>query len=191
LVAHALAKLTTKNPEVSVEMTVRPPFDLAVLLRDRVFELAVLETSEIDLGEDLAATLMEPRKIVLFCRGGHPLARRGEVSPEEFARYPLVSGALPPWAAAWLKEFKLARNPPLTVQSDHFATLKILVAKSNAICGAPFEIIEPDIKSGQLALVRLATPTLFTRPGIVHLKNRTLSPVAKNFISELLALKVR
>ncbi len=112
----------------------------------------------------------------LYCRPGHPLARRHNVTPAQLARYGIGMIA----AASALREtiaaaagFASAADFPLRVECDDLGLLARLVAGSDLLG------LLPD--AGTESLHRLAfpgTPVVTADLHAIHLRDRTLSPAA-------------
>lgn len=187
IVGAALARVVDRRPGLRTCLRVAEVGSLLAPLRERELELVVAEVTAFEAEPDVAIEPLAPQEIVLFCRSGHPLAGKERVTPEEFFAYPHAATGLPPWAVEWLE----ARNPDksssprLSVECSHHAVVNAVVAGSDAISGAPWPAIAKDVAAGRFALVRLEAPAMWLRPGIVRVRERTLSPAAQIFAEAL------
>lgn len=88
---------------------------------------------------------------------------------------------------AWLAQVrpKESTHPGITLTSSQHALLKRVVETSDAISGAPRRVVEPELASGRLALVRLSRKPIHNQAAVVCLKERGLSPLAERLIAEL------
>lgn len=187
LVGRAVAALVRNRPDLCIEIEVRPFLGLPPLLRERKIDLFVGDVSLIEQADDLEIEHLPPQEVVLFCRAGHPLAGRRKVSPEEFFRYPAIATDLPPWAEAWLRKHRSSSGkvPGLTVVCSHHALLRRVVLGSDAVSGAPREVIQTDLDAGLLTPIDLVAEPLRLNAGVVRLLNRSLSPATTQLIEEL------
>jgi DNA-binding transcriptional LysR family regulator len=91
---------------------------------------------------------------------------------------------LPPWASAWFSQHypaaKKAKAGPFraAMTCSHFSTLKSAVENSDSISGAIPAALATDFLGGRFVSLALDAPKMYSSPGIVSLKGRTLAPAA-------------
>lgn len=184
-----LSRLVNNHPEVHVEVQVGDIKAMPDLLRTRQIDFGVGEYTNLASQADLATIPLKTQEIVFVCRSGHPLleSRRRSIATADFFSYPLVATGLPGWAVQWLRE-----NHPdqkgeelLTVRCNHYPLLKSILLESNAVSGIPEGVVRAELEAGSLVKLPLDAPALVNRPGIIHLRNRQLSPAAQNLIADL------
>lgn len=185
-VGQAIGRLLKSNPEVTVKVHVGAFAGMPKLLRDRHIDFFVADYTLLEREADLEILPLAPQEILFFCRAGHPLAGR-EVVPEEFFSYPHVGPGLPAWARAWLAEHRPPDAPAheLQVECSHHALLKSVVESSDALSGAPRQVIQAELDSGRFALVHLDAVKMHNQAGIVWLKGRPPSPAGELLVREL------
>lgn len=185
-VGQAIGLLATSHPEVKVKVHVGAFADMPKLLRERSIDFFIADYTLIERDTDLEILPLAPQEILFFCRAGHPLAGR-KVGPGEFFSYPHVGPPLPEWAKAWLEKHRPsgARATDLLVESSHHALLKSVVESSDAISGAPRQVIQAELDHGRFALVHLDAVKMHNQAGIVWLKGRPPSPAGDLLIRQL------
>ena len=157
------------------------------MLRERKIDFFVADHTLLSGVSDLEIVPLEPQEIVFFCRSGHPLADRGEISVDEFFSYPHVGPPLPKWAEDWLRENRPLGNPSqfLRLECSHHALLKNVVETSDAISGAPRWVIQSELDLGRFSIVRLPLAPMHNRAGVVWLIERPPTAAGKLLINEL------
>lgn len=117
---------------------------------------------------------------------GHPLAARKSVTLEEAAAFAMVS--LPKEAQTRRMLDGLAATAGLTLQHavtvNQFATLMEFVHAGVGLAIVPAGAVPAAIGAG-LVLMPLARPALTRGVGVVMLKDRSLTPSADGFLTEL------
>ena len=186
-VGIALGRLHKAHPGVNIAVQVGPHPVLPSLLRSRKVDLIVVEISLIEHDSEFEIETLPEQEIVIYTRANHPLAGKKRVKPEDLFRYPAVGTHLPPWAEAWLKKHQPADGsyPGLQLECSHHALLKQVVMASDAVSGAPREVLRAELECGALTVIDLAAETMHNRAGVVWLRGRSLSPAASRLIEEL------
>lgn len=191
IVGPAVGRLLTRYPQLRITVHVDNFAQFPERLRHRELDFFIADVTAIksDVAFEIAA--VPPQEGVWFCRPGHPLAGRRSVSLEEMFSYPLVLPKQPTWLAAWFVENYPAQakgrggqfHPALTC--SHFSTLKAVVQTSDAISGAIPAALANDFREGRFVPLLLDAPKLYSNPGIVSLKGRSLSPATLALIAEI------
>jgi DNA-binding transcriptional LysR family regulator len=192
LVGMALGRLHKAHPGVKIAVQVGPHHELPGLLRSRKVDLIVVEISLIEHDAELEIEVLPEQEIVIYARADHPLAGKEQVKPQDLFRYPAVGTHLPPWAETWLKKHQPTDGsyPGLQLQCSHHGLLKQVVLASNAISGAPREVLRTELECGALAVIDLAADKMHNRAGVVWLRGRSLSPAALRLVEELKRMDV-
>ncbi|MCY1499067.1 LysR substrate binding domain protein [compost metagenome] len=97
----------------------------------------------------------------------------------DLARYALAGTQLPVEVARAIGE--LAGNEkPLAIECDNFMVLKAVVAGSDVLSMAPWDVVAEDIQAGRLALLQIPAGTETSSAyGVVSHAARSLSPAAR------------
>jgi DNA-binding transcriptional LysR family regulator len=183
----ALGRVLEAGGGATISVRIGRFTEFAGLLKKREIDLLVGEASGLAGDPDLVIRPLPPEEIVFFCRAGHPLAGLPRVTPVDFFSFPHVATDLPPWIMAWLAQVRPehSAHPGITLTSTQHALLKRVVETSDAISGAPRRVVEPELASGRLALVRLSSKPIHNQAAVVYLRERGLSPLAERLIAEL------
>jgi DNA-binding transcriptional LysR family regulator len=121
----------------------------------------------------------------LFCRRGHPLARKGLADKPALCRYGVAVISISPGLGGTLSAaygFAMATEFPLAVECDDIHTLVHLVTHSDVLGVLPQAVVERNPKP----LVRLQTvgsQASYADIYAIWLKGRTLSPAAQRAIA--------
>lgn len=193
LVGQSVARLLASHPKVRTTLEIRRFTELPGRLRDREIDLFAGDVSLLDDNPDFAIEPLPSLEIHFYARAGHPLAGIQRLPAARIRDFPLVGPPLPPWAVAWFsrhtKRSSAEKAPPaFAMVSEHYTALKEAVASSDAISAAPKPALMDELASGRLALLDLDTPLMASRTGIVHLRQRSLSPAAEALIHAMQAV---
>jgi DNA-binding transcriptional LysR family regulator len=116
----------------------------------------------------------------MFGRPGHPLENREDLSIDDLLAYPLAATQLPEKVELELS-LASARDQPVSIQCDNFMVLKTLVAQSNVISMAPWDVIADDVVAGRLVTLPLPQSSFNQNSayGLVSRAGHSLSPAAQ------------
>ncbi|MDF1630665.1 MAG: LysR family transcriptional regulator [Alcanivoracaceae bacterium] len=146
-------------------------------------ELFVADTRELSEDPALTITPLPQPAGVVFCRHGHPLAGRGKLQWSALLEFPFALTRLPDAIEATLQQLS-APHGGLTrrIECDNVAMLVAMVAGSDAISMAPVNVIRTQLAAGSLVdLPVQGVEQIQTRYGLVHRRERQLSPAASAF----------
>jgi DNA-binding transcriptional LysR family regulator len=190
----ATAKFVEQYPGVSVRVQARDWDELAHQLRSRELDFFVAETSTLHREPDLEVTpLPADHPVYLVARAGHPLAGRGSVSIEEALEWPLATpGRVPPrvldplLSAHRAASTRIAKARPLpSIECNSLATVKRIVANSDAITGTILSCISSELESGRFVLIG-QEPWLRLQYGVTSLKGVPRTRIAERFLEFVL-----
>jgi DNA-binding transcriptional LysR family regulator len=195
-VGKALGRLSAKHPGLQVEVVTGDWSDMVGQVLSASLDLAVAELSGPTEDERLALEPLPRHPGAFFCRAGHPLLQERDLTLEMIFQYPFAGTKLAPRAIAHLKgppgaglidsvtgEF----IPSMRVNTLHMAMEAVAVSDAFGI--EPLSVIRSHAPSGQLVAIDYRPAWMHTNYGIVYLKDRTLSPAAEAFITELRAVE--
>lgn len=180
LVPRALGRFAGRHPRVRVQLLIEDWLSLRERLLDDAIELFVADIREL---EDDPQLRIEPLRVhpgVFFCRPGHPLLEQSSLRLQDLAAYPLAGTQLPASVAAAIRALS-GREQPLGVECDNFMVLKALVAESEVLSMAPWDVVAEDVEAGRLAVLQLPAggPSQQSAYGLVSRAGRSLSPAAR------------
>ncbi|MFC5697356.1 LysR family transcriptional regulator [Pseudomonas sp. GCM10022186] len=185
LVPRALGRFASRHPGVRVQLSLDNWHRLRQLLLDDTIELFVADIRELTDDPLLDITPLRRHPGTLFCRPGHPLLDQGRLRFADLARYALAGTQLPTEVARAIGELA-GSDKPLGIECDNFMVLKALVAESDVISMAPWDVVADDIAAGRLAVLEIPANELSSSAyGVVSHAARSLSPAAR-VVRELL-----
>lgn len=186
LVPQAVGRLLQRYPRVQVKLTIANWLELRDSLLDAAIELFVADIRELQSDPQLHIEPLHSHSGVLFCRPAHPLLRQRSLRLHDLLDYPLAGTQLPLEVERSLAKL-FARAQPLNVQCDNFLVLKRLVADSDVLSMAPWDVIADEVQAGQLSLLPLAPASLREQSayGVVSRAGHSLSPAAQALMEEI------
>lgn len=188
LVPQALGRMASDWPRVRVKLLIDNWQGLRErLLRDEL-ELFVADIRDLSQDPLLSIQALGVHPGVMFSRPDHPLAERRDLDIEELLEYPLAATRLPESVERELNIVS-GREQPVSIQCDNFMVLKALVAQSNVLSMAPWDVIADDVSSGRLVILRLRHNSFNQQSayGLVSRAGHTLSPAAQAMRLQILA----
>jgi DNA-binding transcriptional LysR family regulator len=190
VLGRAAAKFIEQHPGASVRVQARDWDELAQQLRSRELDFFVAEASTLTREPDLEVMPMPAHHpVYLVARAGHPLAGRNGVSIEDALEWPFATpGRVPPRLLQPLlsahraasKRIAVARPFP-SIECNSLATVKRVVADSDAITGTILSCISSELESGRFVLLT-REPWLHLQYGVTSLKGLPLSRIAQRFL---------
>jgi DNA-binding transcriptional LysR family regulator len=191
LLLDPIIELTKQLPNLKVNVVIDDWSALPTRLRNGDIHLFIADVARLEDETDLDVKPLGRIENALVCRADHPLAKAGIVSCEGLLTYPLALPKITDRFSRWLLS-----NVPDKIPAERFyasvhkiqcqstAFLRQLVLAGDYITGGPRRLFEEHIESGDLVELSLADcDVLFIEPGVVTLKDRTILPAAKTFIS--------
>jgi DNA-binding transcriptional LysR family regulator len=189
----ALGRMATVNSRLRVHAVVGDFEELARSVMAGRLEFAIADTTSAERHPTrLAIEPVAEHRVFFFARQGHPLTAGGELKLETILVFPLVSARIPQRIAVHVAKAmpfaKVDRDtgdlaPSLML--DSFAVAKAAVLAGDAIGLAPLTTIEPELRSGKLALVPFDAPWLHMSYGLFYSRKRALSRAAQLFVTQL------
>ncbi|MDF2075169.1 LysR family transcriptional regulator [Pseudomonas mendocina] len=186
LIPQALGQLLQRYPRVQVKLDIANWLELRDSLLDSTIELFVADIRELQDDFQLRIEPLRVHQGVLFCRPSHPLLQRGDLQLRDLLDFPLAGTQLPQVVERSLG-LASGRAQPLSVQCDNFLVLKRLVADSDVLSMAPWDVIADEVDSGQLALLPLLPQGLHQHSayGLVSRAGHSLSPAAQAMVEAI------
>jgi len=191
-VGTAIGRLARQHPGIRVELVTQDwPNLVHALLNDEI-DAVIAEMQHADGDERLEVESLPQHSGRFFCRAGHPLAGRTELTLQDVLEHTLVFGVLP-------KRLTEAMSPtipaddsglPLGATTTHLRVESLLVARrivleSDVIGIAVPSQIAQELADGRFAVLPLALPWMKTNYGIIRLAGRTPSPACVAFLDLL------
>lgn len=186
LVPRAIGRLAGAYPRIRIELSIEDWRSLRARLLGEHLELFVADIRELQDDPLLAVEPLQRHAGVLFCRPQHPLAGTGPLHRDKLAELAFAGTQLPEVVAASIRQFS-GRERPLSIRCDNFMVLKALVAESDVISLAPWDVIAEDVAAGRLAVLPLPDeePVQYSAYGVVSRAGHSLSPAAQALLEAL------
>jgi DNA-binding transcriptional LysR family regulator len=138
----------------------------------------------------LTTEVVVARPASFFCRCDHPLAEQTHVTPEDLIAYPWVATRLPSRLRDFLPDILDRAGswddrtgelvPSIEIELLHGSNE--LAVQSDALLVATATIVESDLMAKRLRRVSFQAPWFRFRHGFITRRNRTLSPIAEEFM---------
>lgn len=190
VLADPIRVLLDELPELKIEVVVDDWSNLPRLLRQGALHLFVVDIARLRDEPDLEVIPLGIVENIFVCRAGHPLAKRGTVTPGDFLEFSLALPKMTNRLSTWLIEHapginssQKYSNAIQRIECQSVPLLRRLVHESNCITGGPRKLFEKEIAEGTLVELQMKQcNALFSEPSISYLKGRTLPPAARRFI---------
>lgn len=188
LVPRAVGRMALRYPRVRVNLQIGNWLELRSSLLDDALELFVADSRELLDDPLLCIEQLQRHNGVLFCRPGHPLLAQANLQMQALLDYPMAGTQLPQSVAQNLRALS-GREQPLSIQCDNFMVLKALVADSDVLSMAPWDVVAEDVQAGRLARLPLADGVLTEQSAyaLISRAGHSLSPAAEVIREEILA----
>lgn len=185
LVPRGIGRLASEHPRIRIELDISDWRSLRQRLLDEHLELFVADVRELKGDPLLAVEPLYPYPGVLFCRPGHPILGRQPLLGRDLASLAFAGTQLPEVVEHSISQLS-GRERPLSIRCDNFMVLKALVAESDVISLAPWDVIAEEVGAGRLAVVQVAdAPPQYAAYGLVSRAGHSLSPAAQALVQAL------
>ncbi len=189
----ALGRMATANSRLRVHAVTADFDELARSVIAGRIEFAIADTTSAERHPTkLAIEPVAEHRVFFFSRPGHPLTVAREHSLETLLVFPLAASRIPHRIAMHIgratPNARIQREtgdltPSLML--DSFSVVKAAVLAGDAVGLAPLTAIEPELRSGKVALVPFDAPWLHMSYGLFYPRKRTLSRAAQLFVTQL------
>lgn len=194
VLGRAAAQFIEQFPGVSIQVHARNWDELLRQLRSRELDFFVAETSTLHGEPDIeVAPMTAAHPVYWVARAGHPLALRVDVTTEDVFAWPIVTpGRVPPrvldpmLAAHRAATSRLAAIHPFpAAECNALATVKRIVASSDAVTASMLSCMSTELEAGLFALLG-REPWMHLQYGVVSLKAHALTQAAERFLGFVL-----
>jgi DNA-binding transcriptional LysR family regulator len=180
-----LKKFLKQFPTVNVHVEYRRPNQVYEDVLGNVVDLGLVAYPARDAKLEIVALRKDP--LVLICHPQHPLAKSKSIKLKALSGQKLVSFEkdIPTRKAL----DKILKDHGVTVEHvmefDNIETVKRAVEIDSGVAIVPQETIKQEVANQSLAAVQLEGGDCFRTLGVIHKKNKVLSPAIKQFIGLL------
>ena len=191
-VGKAVGRLAARHPAIRADVLVADWPELYRMVLADELDVAVAEISHATGDERIVVEPLPEHQAFFYCRAGHPLAGRADLTQEDISAYPLALTLVPRRLLEHLGPRSIfAMNndqegtitPQFRVETPYLA--RAIVSESDVISGALPAQIERDVADGRITTLSLRLPWLRTAYGILRLARRTPSPATAEFLQVL------
>lgn len=185
LMPLVLPELRRRYPNLRLRVEVGNWGQLLELLRAERIEFFVADTRNLPLDATLDIQTVGRQAGGFYVRAGHPLAA-GPCSIDQMWSYGVASTKLPVEVKAALG--RLLKIPPgqalpFAVECDDLHQLRAVAMDTDTVLGATRVAVRDEVASGRLIeLDVVGLPPLYADMGVVSLRNRSPSPMARHAI---------
>jgi DNA-binding transcriptional LysR family regulator len=174
----------SEHPDVRVQIHYLQPDGVQEWVRSAKCDLGIL--SYPDRWPELANIPLREERMVAVVRTSHRLAKLGQIAPSELEGERLIGFDAELRISREIRTY-LRRHgilPVVESSFDNIDSIKSAVAETDGVGILPRRSVRIEVARGLLATAELNPPLL--RPlGIVHRKDRSLSPVVDAFVRYL------
>ena len=191
-VTDAVVRLASRHPLLEIEVHEGSWREFGPKLLSGEVDVAVMESSIVDLDPRFDVEAMQPHKGCFYCRRAHPLGDRARVSLDDILDFPLVGIRLPSRFAPLLtpgrRSFTL---DPVTgdvlprILTTSMAAGRAIVSRTDGIGIAVPRQLEEEVARGRLIILSVDAAFLQTAYGITFPRGRSISPGARAFAATL------
>lgn len=178
LVPRVMGRFAELHPAVRLHLLIDNWQQLRERLLHEEIEIFVADVRELHADPQLSVAPLPAYPGVMFCSPLHPLLDCHPLRLTDVLAYPLASTQLPTEVRNVLRA--VSGREALSIECDNFMVLKELVAQSNVLCIAPWDVVAHDVSAGRLGILRLASMRVAqgSAYGIVTRADHSLSPAA-------------
>jgi DNA-binding transcriptional LysR family regulator len=183
---RSIGELVKRHPGVTCRIRLTSWQELPTLVTARSVDLGVGEISTLGDVQELDVEALGRPRLVMFCRPGHPLAGRRDLTEQDLDGFPTVTPRLPPRGVG-LFPGKTQVDPETgdllpTIEIDNLTSARLVVAGSDAFGMATPVQIADALRSGEFRVLDFHRPWMELDYGFIHLRNRMLSPAAQAYM---------
>jgi DNA-binding transcriptional LysR family regulator len=191
-VAETVIRLAKRHPSLHLRLVLDDWESLTGKVVAGSLDVAVAEVTAAEQDSQLSVERMGEHRGVFYCRSGHPLLSRTQVTFEDISGFPFAMSPLPGRVAPFFDRIGAAgRIDPATghflpaITIDSVVLMKRAVHETNAISWAPKVLIASELHDGSLAALPFTPPWARLNYGIFRRADRPVTPALEAFLVEL------
>lgn len=185
-VGSAIGDLCADNPKLRVRIVELPGHQHADALMAGEIDVAVGEPSVLAAYPDIVVARLPRRKIVFFCRKGHPLTNLATVEMKDIAAFPFAAprirqrADLPAGSAMGSLSADGQYFEPAILCANWMAICEI-VSRSDAVSARARALLNTPETQADFAILPVAAPWFVTDMAITWRRDRVPHPALKAF----------
>lgn len=185
LMPRVLPELRRLHPRVAIRVEASNWALLLVRLQAEDIEFFVADMRELPATPALEIRPLGRQSAGMYARAGHPLAK-GRCTLSQAWRYGVATTKVPVAVKVLLAKIlglPADQEADFSLECDDFAALKTVALTTDTILAATVAAVRADVESGALvALLIKDLPVVYAEMGVVCLRDRTPSPMARRAI---------
>jgi DNA-binding transcriptional LysR family regulator len=183
--SHHLQRFTSLYPSVRVQLECLHPHKVVEAVVSDEADVGVMSYPPADRALSVIPLRAEPMAFV--CYPGHHLARRRLVTPSDLAAEPFVAfdRGLTIRKAIDRALRRYGVRPTVVMEFDNIETIKQAIMIQAGVSILPRHTVEKEVGIRTLAVVAFGVPDLVRPVGIVHRRQKRLTPAVRRFIQLL------
>lgn len=193
---EVLVETHAKYPDVRFTVRFDDSGALASQLRSRQLHVMIADTEVLENDRDVQLDALPAEEFIVVCNASHPLMGKGSVNGHDLLKYKVALPNTLPRSYAYFAQcmpdgwaVEDFVDQIVGMQCDNYRLMLDLVASTSYLSVGIRSLFQDYFDRGEMVPLTLQVEQpLFSRPGIVTLKQRTL-PDAVSFFCE--ALKAR
>lgn len=185
LLPRMLRQVRAEQPGIIMSVSINNSNYLLDHLRAEDMEFFMSDVRLIEAAEDLIITHECRQYGGIYCRPGHPLLARRDITPPELLPYGMAAPTIPEILMTQMnKLFRLppGRDLPIVLSCDSVHTLVDVVAECDLLLISSHAALAEAAELGRLVQVPVALPPLWADIATIRLRGRTLSPGAQRVL---------
>jgi DNA-binding transcriptional LysR family regulator len=185
IVLAVIDRISREYPRVIIHLVPGGAFDLFGKLRERRIELAFVGVSGAIFQDDMDAQILYQEPLVVVASLDNPWARRRKIDLAELMNEPWTWPESGTAVDSLVNEAFRASGlqpPRATVYAESYSMRVRLAATGRFLAIVPASIMRFPGKHAAIKVLPVDLPATDRQIGIITVKNRTLSPLAKIFI---------
>ena len=184
-VSRHVQKFMSLYPAARVQLECLHPHKVVEAVRDGEADVGIMSYPPADRALSIVPLRSEPMAFV--CHPSHPLSRRRVIRPPELNGEPFV--AFDPELSIRRAIDRALRQANVKVNIvmafDNIETIKQAVSIAAGVTILPGHTVQKEVGVGALSMVPLGIPDLVRPVGVIHRRQKPLSPTVSRFIELL------
>ena len=195
-VSEAATRMAKHHPSLHLRVVLDDWESLTRKVMAGSLDVAVAEVTAAEQESQLSVERIGEHGGVFYCRSGHPLLSRRQVTFEDISGFPFAMSPLPGRVAPFFERIGAAGRidpasgqflPAITV--DSVGLMRRAVRETDAISWAPKALIASELRDGSFVALPFAPPWARLNYGIFRRADRPVTPALEMFLVELRAVE--
>lgn len=191
---RAVGKLISASPNIKCKVVVTGWQEVEMLVVNRQVDLGLAELSQTTNNTYIETVPLTKHQVVVFCRSGHPLFKKKNITKTDLESYPLVMTEVPSRVISHLPgkifQERGSKKAFPSIQIEDLSLSRQIVRECDAISIATPLQIEQELRNNIFSVVPCNIKHLVTSYGFMYLRDRELSPAATRFMSFVKELEI-